>query len=268
MSESDPERTDSKARDTQRGVRRTIAVIRALNTLDMASVSEISRLTSISRPAVYRILETLQEERLIARHPSGDSYHLDIGIRSLSDGFRDEDWVLGIVAPIVNKLQKAIIWPTNFGTFRNHSIVIRHTSRRQSPLVIDNATVGLAVPLLETAMGLAYLAACSPREQVEILSVLGKISAPGEVHSQGDSIIRNLIETTKARGYATRPGNFMPATRSMAVPVMLADRPVGVIAFTYFTSSCSTAEAVERYLPSLLSAQKALSESLAGVGMN
>jgi IclR family transcriptional regulator, mhp operon transcriptional activator len=244
--------------DPLRGATRTIAVIKALNLLGVASVSEIARTANISRQAVYRILGALVVEGLAAQETYGERYKLTLGIRALSEGFKDEDWVRDIAAPVVDDLQQQIVWPTNFATFNGRSMVIRHTSRPKSPLVIDRASVGLAVPLLETAMGLAYLAWSNPSDVAEILRALKADEAPGWEIAKDDHAIAQLLETTRNRGYATRPGNFMPETRSMAVPIHHLGRTIGAIAFTYFKSSCGEGEAVRRYLPTLLASQNHL----------
>lgn len=250
------------SRDTPlQGAKRTIAVIKALNMLELATVSEISRLSGISRQSVYRILAALEEEGLASRHPSKEVWRLDLGIRRLTESLRDEDWVLDIAAPILNRLQRIIVWPTDFSTIRGTEMIIRHTSRRHSPLVIDKATVGLTLPILETAMGLAFLAWSSEREREEIISSIRQSEQPHGLVNDEPGLWR-LLETTRERGYATRPGNFMPSTRSMAVPVLLEGRVIGAIAYTWIASSCRISEAVERYLPALRAAQSQLSKDL------
>jgi len=42
-----------------RGVKRTLAVLRALNQHNGERVSDLARLTEIPRPSLYRVLETL-----------------------------------------------------------------------------------------------------------------------------------------------------------------------------------------------------------------
>ena len=148
---------------TMRGVTRTLAVVRALNENNGVRVSELARLTRIPRPSLYRILDALCSLGYL-RRTDEERYELTLLVRTLSDGFSDEPWVRAIAHPIMEELQRDIVWPTDLATFYGNAMYLRATTRRHSPLTIDAATVGLRLPMLPSATGRAYLAFCTDAE--------------------------------------------------------------------------------------------------------
>jgi hypothetical protein len=128
-----------------RGVKRTLAVLRALNQHNGERVSDLARLTEIPRPSLYRVLETLCALGYV-RRTDEDRYELMLLVRTLSDGFSDEPWVRGVAQPVMEDLQREIVWPTDLATFYGNAMYLRATTRRLSPLTIDTATAGLRLP--------------------------------------------------------------------------------------------------------------------------
>ena len=153
-----------------RGALRTLHVLRALNVRNGATVVELSRDTGISRPALYRVLETLREAGYVALDLSRRHYCLTMLVRGLADGFNDEDWVTEIARPVLRRLQKSILWPVDLGTFMDNAMWIRETTRPASTLTIDRGVVGVRFPVLLSATGRAYLAFCPDDEREQILA--------------------------------------------------------------------------------------------------
>lgn len=111
-----------------RGVTRTLAVIRALNDRNGARVADLARMTGIPRPSLYRILETLVALGYLSRREEEERYDLTIMVRMLSDGFNDEPWVRGIAHPVMEALQREIVWPTDIATFSGNAMYLRETT--------------------------------------------------------------------------------------------------------------------------------------------
>ncbi len=61
----------------------------------------LAELSGLHRTTVRRLLETLQEEGYVRRSPSDDSFRLTIKVRQLSEGFRDEQWISALAAPLL-----------------------------------------------------------------------------------------------------------------------------------------------------------------------
>lgn len=99
---------------------RTLSVLRAPNEHNGSSVSELSTATSISRPALYRILDSLCVQGYVRRRRDGERYELTPLVRSLSDGFKDEGFLIEVSLNATTRwLKGAGKCPMLAGCYRN-----------------------------------------------------------------------------------------------------------------------------------------------------
>ena len=158
---------------TVRGLTRGLMLLNMLNKLDGgASVGLLAELSGLHRTTVRRLLETLQEEGYVRRSPSDDSFRLTIKVRQLSEGFRDEQWISALAAPLLGDLLREVVWPTDVSTLDVDAMVVRETTHRFSRLSFHRAMVGRRLPLLKTASGLTWLAFCPEQERKELIEML------------------------------------------------------------------------------------------------
>lgn len=245
-----------------RGVVRTTGVLRALNEHNGARVSDLARCTKIPRPSLYRILETLRALGYVRRRSDGERYELTIQVRSLSSGFNDEAWVCEIALPVMEALQRNIVWPTDIATFFDDAMYLRETTRRQSPLTIDTATVGLRLPMLRSATGRAYLAFCGDAERETILDNLRRSPAPEDARARDSRYVRNLLSMTQRNGYGEQHGEIFPKTGAIAVPIMRSGRVMGCLNISFIASALTPRDAAARYLTSLRTAARTIEKKL------
>jgi IclR family mhp operon transcriptional activator len=255
---------DAKNTDVSlaRGVLRTLATLRALNERKDANVSELSRLTSIPRPSLYRILETLGSAGYVRKRDDRDVYELTPLVRSLSDGFRDEAWVRELARPIMLTLQQDIVWPTDLSTFFGNAMYLRESTRSRSPLTIDSISPGMRLPMLQSATGRAYLAFCPDEERKIIVENLARSSAPEDEPARDKRFIAQLLAATRRAGYGAKVGDWLPKIGSIAVPVFAGRRIVSCLNITFIASALTSSDAAARYLSKLRAAAEDLAGSL------
>jgi len=237
-----------------RGLSRGLAVLRALNKTSHGSILTLSRHTGISRTALYRIVETLRQDGYVARAPNDRSFRLTHQIRELSIGFRDQDSFTEAAAPILDKLQQQIIWPTDLAVYDDGKMLIRETTRRNSPLVFDRATVGWRLPVLHTSLGIAYLSGLDVAVLNGVLRRLKKSSDPLDALANEPGIIAQYLKRARSQGYASRPSGFFPTTDSIAVCLRGRLSPIGAIGMTFVASAMSADEAAKKFLSALTEA--------------
>jgi IclR family mhp operon transcriptional activator len=244
-----------------RGTLRALAVIQALNRRHDATIMELQQITGIPRPSLYRVIQTLSSTGYI-RQVSEHGYGLTYLVRSLSDGFLDEEWVCEIAAPVLGELQREILWPTDLATFLNYSLYLRETTRRHSPFTIDRATVGYRLSLLRTALGRAYLAFCPDGERKAILEHLAESKDPLDALARQPRAVEKIIHETKAKGYGARFKVDIAETGSIAIPINLEGRVIACLGMTFIASALTPEQAAKRYLGNLMQAKARIEKAL------
>ena len=245
-----------------RGPLRTIAVLRALNVRNGATVIELAKATGISRPALYRILETLREAGYVAVDLSRQQYCLTMLVRTLAEGFTDEDWVTQVARPVLRDLQRKVLWPVDLGTFMNDAMWIRETTRQVSPLTIDRGVVGLRFPLLAGATGRAYIAFCPQAEREQIVRNLKRSASAADPLIPSPLRLQEMIDEVRLLGYGHRAGEPPTETGAIAVPILVGERVVGCLNMTFIAAALSPQEAARQHLTSLNDAAKAIADGV------
>lgn len=239
---------------TVRGLTRGLTLLNALNReLLGATPSRLSEMTGIHRTTVRRLLETLQSEGYVRRSPSDDTYRLTMRVRELSEGFRDEHWISAVAAPLLGKLLNEVLWPTDLGTLDVDAMIIRETTHRFSRLSFHRSMVGRRLPILETALGLAYIAFCPEKEQKELIALLAsRDDREGEI-ARDPQTVDNLIRRTRRKGFGENFMNWTEEERiaSIAIPIRSGEEVLACLNLVYIAEAMSIDEAARKYLPAM-----------------
>lgn len=234
-----------------RGLERGLAVLRAVNALGHATSVEVAAQTGLPRPTVHRLLETLRTEGFLRRTGLRDVYRLTLKVKSLSGGYKDDDWITDIADVVLAELFEEVVWPTDIATYEDDGMVIRSTTHYRSPLSIERSWVGRQLPMLSTAVGWAYLAFTPLQECNAILERIGAVAGPDRDKLGNPEAVRRTLATTRRRGYGTRQREFMAKTSSIAVPIMNGSHVLGCINIIWIDSAMAFDVATRRYLPTL-----------------
>ena len=245
---------------------RTIAVLRALNVRNGSTVNDLSKLTGISRPALYRILETLREAGYVSVNLSRQQYCLTMLVRTLAQGFTDEDWVVQVARPALSALQRHVLWPVDLGTFMNNAMWIRETTRQASPMTIDRGVVGIRFSMLGGATGKAYLAFCPTDERELILANLARAPFPEDPRIEDSRSVEALLDRTRALGYGQRYREFPTETGAIAIPIVSNERVLGCINLTFIASVLTPEEAAAKHLGAMSDAAARIAEGVQRLG--
>jgi IclR family transcriptional regulator, mhp operon transcriptional activator len=245
-----------------RGLTRGLAILRALNENNYASALQLSRITGLPRPTVYRLLDTLIAAGYVAHGARPDIYRLTIAVRALSDGFNDEAWMTEIAAPIIAELGQSIVWPTDIATFDGEAMVVRETTHASSPLSINREKAGFRVPVLLSSLGLVYLTHLGEAERDTILRTLAASDRADSGLARDRRAVGALLAQVRRRGYGFREGGISPKTGSIAVPVMWRGRPIACVNLHYILSAMTMEQVAERYLAPMRAAAAKIEKAL------
>ena len=196
-------------------------------------------------------MDILERNGYIRRIPDQSKFELTSEIKLLSAGFRGRDWIAEVGGPVIKKLQGNILWPTSLAAFDQGQMVVRETTRYTSPFVFDTGSVGLRIPVLSSALGLAYISNVSENSKNIILDILRRSNDPGDAVAHNAEETNKLLRETKRRGYGLRQGGIEPRTSSIAVPVILNEEAAASICVTFGRTALPLKAAIENFLPVL-----------------
>ena len=236
-----------------RSLERGLALLVAMNRRKLPSVVELARETRLPRPTVYRLLETLHRAGFVMRSRPVDRFCLTPKVRSLSDGFLEDDWIAEIAAPLMTQFTRDLVWPAALMTFEQGSMLVRETTHEASVLSIDHGMVGRSLPMLRTAAGRCYLACCSANERRAILEMLAHSTMSEDQGAREEYRIGALLDTVRAKGFAIQDREINPKTAGMAVPIQVNSRILGCLSLIWISSALTIAEAEKKLLPPLRS---------------
>ena len=248
------------------GLARGLEVMCALNELPggEGSIVELGRRTALHRTTVKRVLETLRTCGFVRQTPGSNRYCLTFRVRKLSAGFRDEEWVSQIAAPLMRELTAEVLWPSDILTLEGDELVVRESTHPFSPLSFHHGMIGEHVPLLETAAGRAFLAFCPPAEREALLGMLRtRTDARGEL-ARNVRQVNSMLSATRARGYAVNEGDWIGAGRfgAIAMPVMSGKRVLASLNIIFSKRVIRPDQAARRYLAALSSTAGKIARAL------
>ena len=114
-------------------------------------------------------------------------------------------------------------------------------------------------------MGRAYLAFCDPLAQQALLELLAH-DATAEVAAEAASpATLQMLAQVRSQGYALRDPRVRPESSTIAVPIFESDRVVATLGLTWFSSTMTSAQAVERFLQPLKQAAGDIALALDGL---
>lgn len=250
-----------------RGLTRGLLLLNTLNRLDGgASPGELAQLCGLHRTTVRRLLETLAHEGYVTRSPSDDSFRLALKVRELSEGFRDEQWVSALAAPLLGELLREVVWPTDITTMDVDAMVVRETTHRFSRLSFHRSMVGRRLPLLQTACGLTWLAHCPDNERTQIVEMLSQRDGDDYQLAREPARLAALLRRVRQNGYGENYRGWGQEARiaSIAVPLGNGVRIVGCLNLIWIASAMSVEQAVARHLGALQNVATLISQRLSG----
>lgn len=184
-------------------------------------------------------------------------------MRQLSEGFRDEQWISALAAPLLGDLLREVVWPTDVSTLDVDAMVVRETTHRFSRLSFHRAMVGRRLPLLKTASGLTWLAFCPEQDRKELIEMLA--SRPGDDYQLAREPLKLEAILARARKRVTDRTTAAGIRRkiaSIAVPLRSEQRVIGCLNLVYMASAMTIEQAAEKHLPALQRVAKQIEEGV------
>lgn len=262
---------------TIRALERGLQVLDALQSNPIASLHDIHAATRIAKPTLLRILRTLERGGLVSRRLVDGRYRLS-GLRRPARNRDRFDPVAEAAAPVLYRLCREVLWPSDLLVPAGNHMERRETSRSHSPFPIHPAyemnQVGQPVGWLLSAVGRVYLAHCSEKERESILRRLRKTGKIDDRLAHDPRRLARILSETRRRGYGTRDAGFVggfydapphdDGLAAIAVPLLDGARVHGSVNVLWIKTAFSIEEFASRYLGVLEAASREIVAALHG----
>jgi IclR family mhp operon transcriptional activator len=219
-----------------KAARRVLDVLRAMNTLGTASISDLHAATGLPKPSIVRLLETLMFDGYVARDKMCNGYRVTRLTRELSKGSHGTPLVIEASRSWAIGLTQRIKWPVGIAILDGGEMEIRYWTGSISPVAYTNNLVRLRSSPIHTAMGRAYLAFCAPREREEYLRQRRNTSLQFGDAEEADFL--NLLARIRRAGYATRDPRVEPLRMStIGMPIRFKGFAIAAASVTFYDSA-------------------------------
>lgn len=261
------------ASGTIRSLERGLRVLLALQDRPISSLHELYEKTGISKPALLRILQTLETSGFVARRLADGHYRISSNVTNLVRKRDQYEAVAEAAAPVLDRLCQRVSWPSDLMVPAGDHMEVRESSRVRTPFSIYflNHRMGTPVNWVLTAVGRAYLAFCPDNERDRILARLRKSDAPENRLARDTKSFERILAETRQKGYATRDPAFAggyygrpfpDGLAGIAVPLRDRNRVHGVINIIWVKAARSVDDMVRDHLADLQAAADEIVASL------
>ncbi len=248
-----------------RALARGLQVVNAISDAEAPlGLAELHRATGIDKATLLRILATLEDEGWVYRGMGDQRYRLRCHIQTLGDSLDVHDTIAEIAAPVLDELQRELIWPSDIAVYDGEGMAIIETSRRRSPLIPNRQLLGYQPAMLLSGIGRVYLAYSDARRREQILERIRRRGGYQAELASDRRYVKELIETVLEAGYALRDptlGHFEAEEEvtGMAVPILAQGEVQASLSLVWLSALQAPHEAIPRFHRRLRQAAEELS---------
>ncbi|HAF70562.1 MAG: Transcriptional regulator, IclR family [Acetothermia bacterium 64_32] len=182
------------------------------------SLSELSDYIGLSKPSVYRLLNTLQAFHLVSKEPQTGLYHPGPGLIELAQKGLERFEIRKIALPYLEELQKKTNETVHLAILDSGEVV--YLEKRESTQTIRMySAVGRRAPAHCTGLGKAIMAFLPRDERRRILEERGLKPYTANTITSIDEFEQEC-ERIRVRGFAFDLGEHEEEIRCVAAPIL------------------------------------------------
>nr|WP_243731553.1 IclR family transcriptional regulator C-terminal domain-containing protein [Nocardioides ochotonae] len=206
---------------------------------DRLTLDQVRETTGLPRTTTYRMLRLLSDRSWLDHGPSG--YALGPQIASLGRRAGDLEELRSAASGPLNELQGATGAVAHLSVLDGASI--RHVDKVGGASWADvPSSIGMRLPVHDTASGWSILAAMRPEEADAVLALRFHAGVPATL----TELHRELHAARRNRGVAVRTGDHRAArVTTVAAPVIGPHGPVAAIMLGWRRQGPTTSRAIE-----------------------
>jgi len=181
------------------------------------SNGELSALTGLSRPTVSRFTYTLTKLGYLKQERRSGNYELGTAVVALGYPLLANMALRQAARPAMTRLAEHLEGSVSLGLRDRLNIVYVETSRGRSTLSNRVSDIGMSHPIVATAIGRAYLCACTPEERTALVNEC-KVKTP-ELWQLHEEAVEESLANFGARRFCISLGDLRPEIHAVAVPL-------------------------------------------------
>ena len=213
------------SRERLQALERGLEALSFLNRYGAATSTQVARALGLKRSTAHRILAVLVGMGVLRHDALNHQYILCARAGELSNGFRDDDWVVSSALPEMRRWTREHRWPLVLTTPLAGKLVVRASTDYESPMSVDRFHCGQVIPVNGSTAGLLYLAyrAGAGADASEALG--SEAVAPEDLL---DASVPEELARIRAAGYVARPTACFTGGR-ISVPLRMDAPFIGAI---------------------------------------
>jgi len=257
---------------------RGLQVIQVLQEAGAASLHELHVATGLPKSTLTRILYTAYRQGVVWQRMADGAFLPSYTLQPRAR-LDDASWLVELASPALEQLTEHVQWPSVLSVPRlDYMEVIETNSPRAD---FDDVPVGpihFRANILRSASGRAYLAFCPDQERQAVIRRLRERDTPGHRLAHDPAALRQIIETTRRRGYSVRDPDFGSdydrprrevddGRNSIAMPIRAGEQVLGSVNLTWRRSVLSVDQVVARHLADLQGAVRDIEQRVQESGV-
>jgi len=254
---------------TVRALTRGLQVLDDLHAHPGSTLSELYARCKLPKATVLRMLKTLEQRNWVHCSLAEGTYWISAERREFGACVQPAHEVAQVAAPVLERLCRKVVWPSDLAVRDGSRMQIVETSRRNTPFLVNRDVFAIRPHILKSAMGRAYVAFCPEDERREIVAALRDSTDPDDAPARDARHLRALIAATRRRGFGIRATNYWAGQRrletevhAIAVPVSARGRVAACLSLLWVGGTPSLREFRDRYLDTLRNAAAAVAARL------
>ena len=182
----------------------------------MLGNKEISVRTGLPKPTVSRLTYTLTKLGYLRHNLRLGKYQLGSAVLSIGYPLLASMNIRQIARPFMKELADYVNGSVNMGVRDRLSMVYVESSRSGNGIT-TLPDIGTSVPIAQSVIGRAFLAACTPAEREAVLNQL-KVKDP-EAYRKYRAQIDKALEDIRGRGFCVSLGEILREVYAVGVPM-------------------------------------------------
>lgn len=178
----------------------------------------LAQRTGLARATITRLTTTLASRGLVVPAGEGRGHRLGSGALTLGYPLLAQLGLRRIARLPMKQLADALGASVSLGVRDRHRMVYMETWRNNDPLTFQ-PDLGAPLPLLDTAMGRAWLATATPAEREAARAALSDVE--GAQAQRFDGVLREAQRQWAAQGFCHSEGDWLPDVHAVAVPLRI-----------------------------------------------